>query len=405
MKLDFFGTKKKKDKSFLILDIGTEAVKVLFSRKGADGKITILGAATQYFEKYGVFDGKDFETNVIKKAISKAIEKAYQNFIFFLAKKKTKKGKQDWKKWPVLLGLPANILKGRVVWQFVRRESPKEKISKSEQKYISEQVFKEAKKEISQRFSQEFGILPKDIHWITQKVLEVKIDGYPVPGIRGYGGRDLEFKILATFLPKYYLENIEKILKDLKLKILKIVHIAENLPVLWGDKKIDGIFFDVGGEITQIFLVKAGSLQQVNEFKAGGKAFSQKLSEVLGVEEDSARNLKERYTNKLLSAETRGRIKEIFLEEKKIWYEDLKLEINKMTSKALLPSNIFLFGGGSLPPEIEGIFKETGINGEDLLISNVDEVKFIYPKDFENIEGPIKKLRNPQYSPTLLLTS
>ena len=67
MKLNFFGTKKKKDKSFLVLDIGTEAVKVLFSRKEADGNITILGAATQYFERYGVFDGEDFETDMIKK--------------------------------------------------------------------------------------------------------------------------------------------------------------------------------------------------------------------------------------------------------------------------------------------------------------------------------------------------
>lgn len=368
----------KKDKFFLVLDVGTEAVKGLICKK-ENSKIVVLGASTQYFERYGVFDGRDFETDVIKRAILKTIKETHQNL---------GTQRQNCKKWLVLVGLPPNILKGRIVWKSFKRDNSKKKISKGEQELIYQQVFKEAQKEISQRFTKEFGILAGDIHWITQKILEIKIDGYPVSELQGYDGKDLDIKILATFLPKYYFENIKKIFGDLQLKVFKITHLAENLPLVLEDKIGDGIFLDVGGQATQIFLVKGGNLKQVNEFETGGKVFSQELSEILGIDEESARALKERYTNKLLSPEAEKRIKEMFLEEKRTWYEDLKQSL----PKEFFPSTIFLFGGGSLLPEIQEVLKENGIR-----------VKFIYPKDLKDIEDTIKNLKSSQYVPSLLI--
>jgi len=377
MELNFFGTKKKKDKSFLILDIGTETIKVLFSRRGADGKITILGAATQYFERYGVFDSKDFETDVIKKSISRAIEQACQSFVLS-------------KKLPVLVNLSSNILKGRIIWQFFKREkNTRLKISKDEKKNVYQRCFIKSQKEISQQFNKEFGILSEDIEWITLKVLEVKIDGYSVPKLQGYEGKDLRFRILVVFLPKHYFENIKRIFKDLQLNVSKIVHIAENLPTLFEDKTKDAVFLDVGGQITQIFLVRAGILQQINEFEVGGRNFSQKLSETLGLDEKSARVLKERYANKLLSPESEKRIKEIFSEEKRIWYENLGLKIKEVNPKKLFPSTIFLFGGGSLLPEIQ---------------EALTAAKIIRPKSLKNIKDTTKGLKSPQYISPLLIS-
>lgn len=390
MIFDFFGTKKKKDKFFLVLDIGTEAVKVLFSKKGADGNITILGAATQYFERYGVFDSSDFEADVIKKSVSKAIEQAYQNFVLSPKREEAKIKKLNLKKLPVLISLSSNILKGRIIWQFFEREkTTRLKISKDEEKNIYQQCFKKSQKEISQQFNKEFGILPGDIKWITLKVLEVKIDGYLVPKLQGYEGEDLKFKILVVFLPKYYFENIKRIFKDLQLNVFKIVHIAENLPILSEDKTGDAIFLDVGGQITQFFLVKAGALQQINEFEIGGRTFSQKLSETLGLDEESARVLKERYANKSLSPESEKRIKEIFSEEKKIWYDGLTSKIKKINPKKLFPSTIFLFGGGSLLPEIQ-----------EALI----EAELIRPENLKNIKDATNGLKSPQYISSLLIS-
>ena len=117
----------------------------------------------------------------------------------------------------------------------------------------------------------------------------------------------------------------------------------------------------------------------------------------------------QRYANKLLSPEAEKRIKGMFLEEKRTWYEDLKQSL----SREFFPSTIFLFGGGSLLPEIQEVLKENGIR-----------VKFIYPKDLKDIdpvrgykdrvraqdkrtsngvEDTIKNLKSPQYIPSLLI--
>jgi len=75
MRFEFFGTKRKKEKLFLVLDVGTEAVKGLICKK-ENSKVIVLGASTQYFERYRVFDGRDFEMDVIKRAVSKTIKEA-----------------------------------------------------------------------------------------------------------------------------------------------------------------------------------------------------------------------------------------------------------------------------------------------------------------------------------------
>jgi cell division ATPase FtsA len=421
--------KQKKEKIFLGLDIGTEAVKSLIlstqnpsgqdtkalpgggasrgnsslERKGGNKKIIILGTGLQYFEKYDIFNGRDFGTDIMKRAILKSIEQAHQSLLFSSAKKELKERAQKQKKWPLLLIPPPNALQGRIISRFFDRENPKEKISKTEEKNINLRVLKAARKEISQRFTREFGILPKDIYWNSLKIIEIKINGYPVSEIRGYEGKNLEFKILAIFSPRYYLENIKRIIGDLKMDILGITHPVENLSNACGEKKKDGIFLDIGGEITQIFLVKDSRLQQMGGFRTGGRTFSQALSEALGIDERDSRILKERYSNKLLSAGVKKRIKDILAQEQKVWYKNLKLKLKEIKPKEFLSSTIYLFGGGSQLPEIQGALEGEAALG-DLPISGAPSVGFIYPKDLENIEDTTKGLNNPQYVPSLLMT-
>ncbi len=405
---------KQKDKFFLVLDIGTEAIKALiFKReqlaKKDNKKIIVLGASQQYFEKSGVFDSRDFEEEVLKKTISKAIKETQEQ--------------AGIRTTLTLLSLPATILKGRIVFQFFERKKAKEEISEVEEKIIYDQVLRNVQKEISQKFAEEFGILPQDIQGISLKFLGRKIDGYAVSTFQGYKGKILEFKILSAFLAKNYLENIKKIIEDLGLGILnpvrdsgnkakdqkedisnrvKIIYPPENLPFTFFPEKVKGlpviqgikkdvIFLDVGGEVTQIFLVKDGNLERINEFGMGGKIFSQSLSNTLGINEERARDLKERYSNKLLSPEIRERIKEILAGEQRDWYEGLKSGIKEMKIEGLFPSTVFFFGGGSQLPEIQDSLRKMG-----------SKIKFIFPKDFKNIEDRTESLKTPQYTPTLL---
>jgi cell division ATPase FtsA len=378
--------------------VGTETVKsLLFEERGQE--IKILGSSLEYFDRYGIFDTRDFETDVLKKAISRAVQN--------LGEEMNKS---------VILGLPAHILKARVIRQSLKREEPKKIIiDEKEEKEIFQKVLEKAKRNICQIYSEQSGILPEDIQFINLKILEIKIDGYRVPAIQKYEGKTLDFIILATFLPKHYLKKIKNIIESLGLTIKAVIQNAQGLN-LYIDKTTDKIFLDIGGTVTQIFLVKGGVLEKIDEFPIGGQIFSKAISEKLGLTEAEARILKERYSKKELSKESSKRIKEIIWFPSQVWFRNLKLKLKEMTARHSLPLNIILFGGGSQLPDVQDILKKgewesvsSGGKFEVQIFCPVEEDKsssppFVAARVKEKILEGIKILNTPQEISLLLMS-
>lgn len=385
MKFNFLFSQRKKPEYFLVLDIGTETVKTLIFRK-ENNKNIIVGRILEYFAPTEVFGDFDFQEEILQKTISKAI-----NEVQTIAKVKIKN---------LFLGLPANILRGRIIWQNFQRKNPKETINDIEERKIYEEVFNQIKIKLSQEFAQKTGLLPHDFYFSNLKILKTKIDGYKVLSIRNLNGRNLEFNVLAVFISKYQLEKIKKICQNLNLKILKIVHLAENLPYIFSDEKINAIFIDIGGKLTNIFLVEKGELVGISEFNKGGADFTQRVSQNLGLFFPEARILKEDYSKLLLTEEINQRIKEIFSDSLQNWFENLKEKFKKFPHK-LLPSNLFLFGGGSLLPEIPEILEKG--NFANLTFISQPKVGLIYPESLKDIEDKTHILNTPQDIPLLLI--
>lgn len=351
----------------MILDIGTEAVKSLIVKK-EDKKIIVLGTGISYFDKSGLFQVNDFEIDAVCKGISSSIQEASRNFVLVSEKR-------DLKGLPVLVLLSSDILKARIAWQGIERKK-ESRISKPEEEKILQEVRIKAKKDISQSFTKQSGILANHIHWVKIKVIETKINGYSVSRLSGCNGKDLEIKVLGIFLAKHYFEIIQKIADKLELKFPKIVYLDRGLTINFSQRLKNGIFIDAGGSISQIIFLKQGVLERIDEFKLGGQTFSKSLSEALGIDDDSARMLKHKYTEGLLSKEVEQRIKNIFLTEKLTWQKGLERSLNQAGS------NIYVFGGASLTPEIK--------------------TTVIYPKHLKDIKDLTKSLTSPQFVPALL---
>jgi cell division ATPase FtsA len=376
-------SKKKKPEIFLAIDIGTEAVKSLIFKK-EDNKNIILGKGLEYFEEAESFKNLDFPEEILKKTIAGAVEQVSK-----IAKPKN-----------IFLGLPANVLIAKIVNQNFERKNPKEPISQSEKEKIEEEIFRCVKNKIAREFSQKTGLLPQDFHFSNLKILETKIDGYEVPSILNLSGRNLEFKVLAVFLSKYQLEKIKRICQNLNLKILKISHLAENLNQLFPEEKINAIYLDIGGKTTNIFLVEKGKLTGISQFNQGGINFTEKIYRQLGLSFSDARILKENYSQSILSEKVQKRVKEIFSDVLQGWFENLKENLKKFPQK-LLPANFFLFGGGSLLPDISEIL-ETG-NFSPLTFISKPKIEIIYPQKLKNIEDKNQILNSPQDIPLILL--
>jgi len=376
-------SKKKKPEIFLALDIGTEAVKSLIFEK-EDDKNIILGKGLEYFEEAESFKDLDFPEEILKKTIAGAIEQVAK-----IAKPKN-----------IFLGLPANVLIVKIISQNFERKNPKGPISQSEKEKIEEEVFLSIKNKIAQEFSRKTGFLPQDFHFSNLKILETKIDGYEVSSILNLTGRNIEFRVLVVFLARYQLEKIKRICQNLNLKIFKIVHPAENLGYLFPNEKINAIYFDVGGKITNIFLVEKGKLTGTSQFNKGGINFTEKIYQHLGLSFSQARVLKENYSQSILSEKVQKRMKEIFSDTPKKWFENLKENLGKFPQK-LLPANFFLFGGGSLLPDISEILENGGWS--NLTFFSKPKIEIIYPKNLKNFEDKNQILNSPQDIPLILI--
>lgn len=381
-------SRTKKPEIDLVLDIGTEAVKgVIFERKEG---ISVLGSSVEYYDQYSAFFTPYFEREIIKRTISKVIKEL---------ERETKL-----KASSVILTLPPDIFVSRIISQSYKRKAPKDPglnlrpgpmgqgglIGKKEKEEVLEKLRREGKKKISQIYGKEKGILPQHLQFLELKILETKIDGYLVPDILNYAGRNLEFRMLTNFLPRDYLiSNFSpvSILKEMDFESLRISHPVEGLILT---QNLEGILLDIGGKLTQIFLAKNGNLEKISEFTQGGKEFSQILSERLGLEESDARILKYRYSKKDLTEESRQRIREFFEETLKIWFRNLKEKLKEM-SPGIFPSEIFIFGGASLLPEIKEILEEG--DWEALSFSQPLKIKFLQPLGLN---------LSPQYVPALL---
>ena len=378
-------SKKKKPEIFLALDIGTEAVKSLIFKK-EDDKNIILGKGLEYFEEAESFKDLDFPEEILEKTISRVIDQIPK-----VVKHKPKN---------IFLGLPANVLIAKIVNQNFERKNPREPISQTEKNKIEEEVSRSIKNKVARDFSQKTGLLLQDFHFSKLKILETKIDGYDVPSILNLSGQNLEFRVLAVFLSRYQLEKIEKIFQNFNFKILKIVHPVENLDRLFPDDKINAIYIDIGGKITNVFLIEKGKLAGISQFDQGGINFTEKIYQALGLSFFDARIIKESYSQSILSEKVQKRMKEIFSDTPQRWLDNLKENLKKFPQK-LLPANFFLFGGGSLLPDISEILE----NGDwsNLTLFSKPKIEIIYPKNLKNFEDKNQILNSPQDIPLILL--
>jgi cell division ATPase FtsA len=390
--------KKSKQKVILSIDFGGESTKALLCKKEKE-KTSILGYSVQFFEDFGIFDISGFEQDNAKKIISKTLEQIKEQ-----CNKKIEE---------VCIRLPADILKAQIFSESYKRETPEKKISKKEQAEICWSALKEVKKDISKNYALKTGIMPEDIYFPTVRIFETKIDGYKTPLLEGFSGEMVEFKILATFLPKSYFENIKRIFHQLKLRNLKFFHTAELVSKIVDRFGGNCIFLDIGGDTTQIILFKDGRLEKIDEMTIGGRIVSKLISRLFGISEKEARLLKERYSNKALSEDTRARMKDVVSLTLQNWFCNLKLKLSQF--KTFLPSDIFLFGGGSRLLGTEEILTEGDWTVNPLserddflkfcnpLVSN-PRVKFINPVEIKNINNIPESLNNVQFVIVFLQT-
>lgn len=368
------------DRYAISLDIGTEFVKALIF-KVEDDKGIVEGVGRQrqalsHMQAGGVTDIH----GVIKNCQAALEQSADQSGVL---------------PQQVIIGIAGELVKGTTTTVRYLRPQPKEKIALSELKDIITRVQKVAFDRARSILAWETGHAEIDVRLVNAAIVDVKIDGYRVTNPLGFQGREIEVGVFNAFAPIVHLGALQTIADSLSLDLLSIA--AEPYAVsrsLGPHQATDfsAIFIDVGGGTTDIAVVSQGGLVGTKMLALGGRAFTRRIASVLSETFLEAEKDKLKYSAGKLGKVKTEAIKRALSSDCQVWLTGVELTLREFKNIELLPSRIFLCGGGSNLPEITQTLKKSRFKG--LPLSRRPKVHFLKPGDVVNIQDKTGELQD-----------
>ena len=370
----------------LSLDIGTEVVKALIfkiDKSSGNGIVKGVGRARQRLSDMQSGAVSDI-TGVIENS-RKAIEEA----------KKMAKIKKIEK---TIIGIAGELVKGTTTTVHYERIKPEMKIDLPELKNIIQKVQWKAFDRIRQQLAWETGHSEIEVKLINAAIVDVRIDGYRITNPIGFQGRDVSISVFNAYAPMIHLGALQTIAEDLDLDLLSIAAEPYAVARSMGIEDVldfNAIFIDIGGGTTDIAVVRNGGLEGTKMFALGGRAFTKRLAQELGISFEEGEILKIKYSEGKLGKDVSDKIEEILSDDCDVLISGIELSLSEFAEVDLLPHKFFLCGGGSGLPGIKKALMSSKWT-KNLPFAKPPQVSFLQPRDVVNIIDETGELRDPQ---------
>ncbi|MCH8986574.1 hypothetical protein IIA94_00155 [Patescibacteria group bacterium] len=258
------------------------------------------------------------------------------------------------------------LLKAQIRTQMFQRSKPDYIISSTEEKTITEAMEKEAESLMKTSMIENSGILAEDFQVIEMSLTSRKIDGYMVPQLKGFHGKEIEGVLTGLFLLKsMYSMYIHK------AKRVKVRHVSHGIESFAAKKNKPGMYVLMGNRVTQIIGVREGKTLYFGEIRFGREDFVRIIEHLLGMQETTAHELQEQYAKGEISSSLKQKLHTMLAVQTQQCRSVFSKELENI--EIMLPPDIFLLGEGSNLPEM----KEC-LEGATLLT----------PNDIDTFEAP-----------------
>ncbi|MFA5821281.1 MAG: cell division FtsA domain-containing protein, partial [Candidatus Gracilibacteria bacterium] len=302
----------------------------------------------------------------------------------------------------MILGISGELVKGSTsTTTYVRRDGSS-KIDLAELKNIVHKVQWRAFDEVRGQLAQETGYNEIDVKLVNAAIVDTRIDGYRVSNPIGFQGKEVTLSIFNAFAPMVHFGALQTISAEIDRELLAIAAepyaLASSL-IGGDDSKLNAIFIDVGAGTTNIAIVRDGAVEGTKMFTLGGRMFTKRLSQTLNVSFNEAEEVKINYSENQLERQSHRIVREAMQTDSDIWLSGVMLTLEEFKDIEVLPSKIFLSGGGSHLPEIKEAL-ETRDFVKSLPFSRKPQITFFLPKLIENLVDE-KKLLGDQRDATV----
>lgn len=380
----FFKKQPAQPQSAIALDIGTEYVKAIIFTRDEDGIGHVKGIGRQHQRLSDMQGGTITDIAGVIENCERALEQAAEQAGFL----------PD----AVIMGIAGELVKGTTTVVSLTRQNPTTKIGLPELQKIIQEVQQKAFAAAREVIGFEAGVEQVDVRLVNAAIVDVAIDGYKVANPIGFQGKEVKVGVFNAFAPLVHLGAYETVAEELKLDLLSIAAEPYAVSRLYGPETtqdFSAIFIDIGGGTTDIAVVQNGGVLGTKMFAIGGRAFTKRIAQVMGVSFSEAEALKIQYTAGKTNKEDTPLIKHALANDAEVWLSGTELTLGEFFTGEHLPSRILLCGGGSYLPEIRKLLKETNWYS-DLPFAKKPTIHFLEPKEVTMMHDDTGQLSGPQ---------
>lgn len=325
-----FFSRLKKEKNILVFDIGSSSVSALFLSK-KENEVAAFSSFSHL--RLPLLENPDF--NHIERHARKAIREIAEE----IAKKNIKR-------------MPAWIyLVLSVPWYF--SETKNVKIVRRETFRVTEELVDKIMEDELELFGrktkEQFESSKDGIRILEKEKMRFIVNGYPIKNPYGKDTNKLELSIYLSAARNSFITNVEDILKHY-FGHAPIKFISEPFSlfgILSGmiNPKEGYVVVDVGGEVTEIYLIKDGILENTKSFVWGGNLVIRRVASSLNIGLGEALSL--------FATQSEGDIKESTGEKLSLategvcseWQNFLGGSLSELGRETPLPQTLVMLGG------------------------------------------------------------
>ncbi len=376
------GSAVKQDPYIVSLDIGTEYVKALIGEVKGD-HVEIIGASKQHQRLTDMAGGAVTDIAGVVDNCDKAL-RAAEKMSGVVARN-------------TVIGIAGELVKGMSTTVSYRRARPEVQIDMVELKDIIERVQRTAFDKVRDQLSWETGSNDMQVKLVNAAVVDVTIDGYRVTNPIGFQGQDVSIAVFTAFAPMVHLGALQSVARDLDLNLINIA--AEPFAVAKSvgaddSTEFSAVFIDIGGGTSDIAVVNNGGVVGTKMFAIGGRSFTKRIAQSMGVGFEEAEKIKLEHSAGTLTKTEESAVAEALETDVEVWLSGVELSLSEFDELDHLPNRILLCGGGSGLPEIKKILQTDWY--KDLPFARKPKIDFVAPADVNRVLDHTGRLTSPQ---------
>ncbi|MFH1978930.1 MAG: hypothetical protein ABII97_00900 [Patescibacteria group bacterium] len=236
------------------------------------------------------------------------------------------------------------------------------KVSRDHEFEVDEELMEELIQDEIQDFKKEWdqtsdsAARDKQNIFLEHEFIKSVLNGYTVENPKDKTVKNLEAHVYLSMCPYFVKKKIKDCIienshtSSVRMQSFPFV-LFKILNKLINTKEA-AIFVDISGKITDVFVIRDHTIEEIASFTKGENYFIKKISGGLNLSKEEARSRFLQYQRKELDDSQIGKMRDIVQESADNWGDDLKELLKEMGKDKYLPQNLYFCGNTTLLKEI-----------------------------------------------------